>query len=55
MKEFPFDVFMYRYELIDELYEELRSLTEIFSTKKLHFMKVYVDYRPKNKNLLYLI
>lgn len=55
MKEFPFEVFMFRYEIIDELYSELKSLTDVFSTKKIHFMKVYVDYRPKNKNLLYLI
>jgi hypothetical protein len=55
MKEFPFEVFMFRYEIIDELHKELKSLTEVFSTKRLHFMKVYVDYRPKNKNLLYLI
>jgi hypothetical protein len=55
MRKFPFEVFMYRYEIIDKLYEELKSLTEVFSTKRLHFMKVYVDYRPKNKNLLYLI
>jgi hypothetical protein len=55
MKEFPIQVYLYRYEIIDELYEEIKSLTEAFSTKKLHFMKVYVDYRPKNKNLLLLI
>jgi len=55
MKEFPFEVFMNRYEIIDELHQELKSLTEVFSTKKIHFMKVYVDYRPKNKNLLYII
>lgn len=55
MKEFPFEVYFYRYEIIDELYDELKSLTEMFSTKRLHFMKVYVDYRPKSKNLLYLI
>ena len=52
MKEFPFEVYFHRYEIIDQLYEELKSLTEVFSTKQLHFMKVYVDYRPKNKNLL---
>lgn len=55
MKEFPFEVFMFRYEIIDELYDELKSWTEVFSTKKIHFFKVYVDYRTKNKNLLYLI
>jgi hypothetical protein len=55
MKEFPIQVYLYRYEIIDELYEEIKSLTEVFSTKKLHFMKVYVDYRPKNKNLLILV
>ncbi len=55
MKEFPIQVYLYRYEIIDELYEEIKTLTEVFSTKKLHFMKVYVDYRPKNKNLLHLI
>ena len=55
MKEFPFEVYFHRYEIIDELYEELKRLTEMFSTKRLHFMKVYVDYRPKNKNLLFCI
>lgn len=55
MREFPFEVFMFRYEIIDQLYEELKSLAEVFSTKKLHFMKVYVDYRPKGKNLLFCL
>ena len=55
MREFPFEVFMFRYQIIDQLYEELKSLTDVFSTKKLHFMKVYVDYRPKSKNLLFCI
>ena len=55
MKEFPIEVYLFRYEIIDNLYEEIKSLTEAFSTKKIHFMKVYVDYRPKNKNLLHLI
>ena len=27
MKEFPFEVYFHRYEIIDELYEELKRLT----------------------------
>ena len=55
MREFPFEVFMIRYEIIDNLYYDIKNLTEVFSTKKLHFMKAYVDYRPKGKNLLYCV
>ena len=55
MKEFPIEVFLYRYEIIDQLHEDIKGLTDFFSTKKIHFMKVHVDYRPKSKNLLLIV
>jgi hypothetical protein len=55
MKMFPFEVYFHRYEIIDNLYEEIVSLSNIFSSKKIHFMKVYVDHREQNKNLLQMV
>jgi hypothetical protein len=52
---FPFEVYFHRYEIIDNLYEEIVSLSNIFSSKKIHFMKVYVDHREQNKNLLQMV
>ena len=52
MKNFPFDVFMYRYEIIDEVEKIIKSYCKLTTSKGILHMKVYVDYRSPKTNLL---
>ena len=52
VKNFPFDVFMYRYEIIDEVEKIIKSYCKLTTSKGILHMKVYVDYRSPKTNLL---
>ena len=52
MKEVPFEVYFNRYEILDELVEECKILSKTLRSKKVHDMKVYVEYANPNRNLL---
>jgi len=52
MKEIPFEVYFNRYEILEELIDECKMLSKTLKSKKIHEMKVYVDYANPKKNLL---
>ena len=52
MKEVPFEIYFNRYEILEEFVQECKILSKTLNSKKIHDMKVYVDYCNPNKNLL---
>ena len=55
MQQIPVEVFLNRYEIIDEFTQECKMILKSLNARKLHEMKVFIDYRDKKKNLLYQI
>lgn len=55
MQQIPVEVFLNRYEIIDEFAQECKMILKSLNARKLHEMKVFIDYRDKKKNLLYQI
>ena len=55
MQQIPVEVFLNRYEIIDEFAKECKMILKSLNARKLHEMKVFIDYRDKKKNLLYQI
>ena len=55
MKEIPFEVYFNRYEILDEVAESVSLLSRLILDKKIFHLKVFVDYRSKDKNLLYSV
>jgi hypothetical protein len=52
MKNFPMEVYLYRYEIIDEIESLIKFYCKLTTNKKIMHMKVYVDYRSPKGNLL---
>lgn len=53
MKKIPFEVFLYRYEILEEVESDMKTFLKIINPeRKIHHLRVYVDYRNPNKNLL---
>lgn len=55
MEKIPMEVYLYRYDILDEVSNSLNLLSKLILNKRIFYMKVFVDYRDKNKNLLSLI
>jgi hypothetical protein len=53
MKKVPFEVFFHRYEILEEVENDMKTFLKIINPeRKIHHLRVYVDYRPQNNNLL---
>lgn len=53
MRKIPFEVYFNRYEILEEVENDLKTFLKIINPdRKIHHLRVYVDYRPQNKNLL---
>jgi hypothetical protein len=52
MKNFPMEVYLYRYDIIDEIESLIKFYCKVITNKKIMHMKVYVDYRSPKGNLL---
>jgi hypothetical protein len=52
MKKVPFEVYFHRYDILDDVSNHLNLLSKLIMNKQIFFMKVFVDYRDVNKNLL---
>ena len=53
MKKIPFEVYFHRYEVLEEVENDLKTFLKIINPERqIYHLRVYVDYRPQNKNLL---
>jgi hypothetical protein len=53
MKKIPFEVYFHRYEILEEVENDLKTFLKIINPERQIFhLRVYVDYRSQNKNLL---
>ena len=52
MQQIPVEVFLNRYEIIDEFTYECKMILKSLNARKLYEMKVFIDYRDEKKNLL---
>ena len=55
MQQIPVEVFLNRYEIIDEFTQECKMILKALNSRPLHEMKVFIDYRNEKKNLLYQV
>jgi hypothetical protein len=52
MRNFPFEVYFNRYEIIDEIEKLLHIYCRLTTNKKIVNMRIYIDHRSESRNLL---